>query len=72
MQTPPVTMAMAGSKSEDILGEKWDRCVADTLIKIGEAEDLVSLFTREVHLVVSRGLGKDMGEYCGMVLFILV
>lgn len=26
---------MASSKAEDVLGEKWDRCVADALIKIG-------------------------------------
>ena len=26
---------MGTTKSEDILGEKWDRCVSDTVIKMG-------------------------------------
>ncbi|XP_047476775.1 uncharacterized protein LOC125030644 isoform X1 [Penaeus chinensis] len=49
-------MAMASSKSEDILGEKWDRCVADTLIKIGGAQSSGLLFTARVNFVVSYDL----------------
>ncbi|KAG7177612.1 MICOS complex subunit Mic10-like [Homarus americanus] len=42
---------MATSKSEDILGQKWDRCVADTLIKIG----------RPWPLIFGLGAGAGMG-----------
>ncbi|ROT71229.1 putative mitochondrial inner membrane organizing system protein 1-like [Penaeus vannamei] len=44
-QTTGGEMAMASSKSEDILGEKWDRCVADTLIKIGGGLTLGVVFS---------------------------
>lgn len=29
-------MAAAKVHSEDVLGEKWDRCVADTILKTSE------------------------------------
>lgn len=36
---------MEDGRSEDIVGQKWDRCVADTIIKTGkEAIKIVNLF----------------------------
>lgn len=36
---------MEDGRSEDIVGQKWDRCVADTIIKTGkEAIQIVNLF----------------------------
>ncbi|XP_042892053.1 MICOS complex subunit Mic10-like [Penaeus japonicus] len=60
-------MAMAGSKSEDILGEKWDRCVADTLIKIGGGLTLGVVFSaivfkrRQWPVIFGLGSGFGMG-----------
>ena len=34
-------MAGAAARSEDQLGLKWDKCVADTLIKMGEYQKIL-------------------------------
>ncbi|XP_069175395.1 MICOS complex subunit Mic10-like [Procambarus clarkii] len=58
---------MAASRSEDILGQKWDRCVADTLIKIGGGLTLGVVFSAIVFkrrpwpLVFGLGFGAGMG-----------
>ncbi|XP_042215205.1 MICOS complex subunit Mic10-like [Homarus americanus] len=58
---------MATSKSEDILGQKWDRCVADTLIKIGGGLTLGVVFSaiifkrRPWPLIFGLGAGAGMG-----------
>ena len=47
-------MSDTGSKavpSEDELGEKWDRCIADSILKTGEPEFLSSImFLIDAHL----------------------
>ena len=46
-------MSATGSRatrSEDELGEKWDRCVADSLIKTGESNNDAHLFLIDAHL----------------------
>ncbi|KAK8406468.1 hypothetical protein O3P69_007254 [Scylla paramamosain] len=61
-------MAMAtSSRSEDLLGQKWDRCVADTLIKIGGGLTLGVVFSAIVFkrrpwpLIFGMGAGMGMG-----------
>ncbi|KAK3863155.1 hypothetical protein Pcinc_031032 [Petrolisthes cinctipes] len=56
---------MATPKSEDVLGQKWDRCVADTLIKMGGGLTLGIVFSAIVFKrrpwPVIFGLGAGMG-----------
>ena len=35
----------AAPKSEDILGQRWDKCVADTAIKLGGGLAIGSIFS---------------------------
>ncbi|XP_029829165.2 MICOS complex subunit Mic10 [Ixodes scapularis] len=53
------------TRSEDVLGEKWDKCIADTLIKMGAGLGVgvvfsVVLFKRRAWPVVF-GLGSGFG-----------
>lgn len=63
----PKKSAMAVPKAEDILGQKWDRCVADTLIKIGGGLTLGVVFSAIVFkrrpwpLIFGMGAGTGMG-----------
>lgn len=46
-------MSATGSRptrSEDELGEKWDRCIADSLIKTGKSKNSAGLFLIDAHL----------------------
>ncbi|XP_050710914.1 MICOS complex subunit Mic10-like [Eriocheir sinensis] len=58
---------MATSRSEDFLGQKWDRCVADTLIKTGGGLTLGIVFSailfrrRPWPLIFGMGAGMGMG-----------
>ncbi|XP_011406742.1 PREDICTED: MICOS complex subunit Mic10-like [Amphimedon queenslandica] len=54
---------MADGRSEDVPGEKWDRCVADTLLKsgvglgIGALCSLVLFKRRTWPIVLGTGFG---------------
>ncbi|GAB6031302.1 hypothetical protein CHUAL_009098 [Chamberlinius hualienensis] len=54
-------------RSEDILGVKWDRCVSDTLIKVGAGfavgavASLILFRRRKWPLLVGTGAGLGMG-----------
>uniref|UniRef100_A0A0K8RFJ3 MICOS complex subunit MIC10 n=1 Tax=Ixodes ricinus TaxID=34613 RepID=A0A0K8RFJ3_IXORI len=53
------------TRSEDVLGEKWDKCIADTLIKMGAGLGVgvvfsLVLFKRRAWPVVF-GLGSGFG-----------
>lgn len=48
--------------SEDIPGVKWDRCVADTLIKTGKKRVFIILY-------VLLGVGFGIGALCSLILF---
>ncbi|XP_018009918.1 MICOS complex subunit Mic10 [Hyalella azteca] len=58
---------MAKTKSEDILGEKWDRCVSDTIVKMGGGLGVGVLFSvlffkrRSWPIVFGLGSGFGMG-----------
>merc|ERR1712215_488234 len=59
------TTTMAAAKAEDILGEKWDRCLADTLVKMGGGIALGAVFSAIVFKrrtwTVVFGLGSGFG-----------
>ncbi|KAF2368776.1 Protein of unknown function DUF543 [Trinorchestia longiramus] len=58
---------MSKTKSEDVLGEKWDRCVADTLIKMGGGLGVGVVFSvlffkrRRWPIIFGVGSGFGMG-----------
>uniref|UniRef100_A0A023GBW0 MICOS complex subunit MIC10 n=1 Tax=Amblyomma triste TaxID=251400 RepID=A0A023GBW0_AMBTT len=55
------------TRSEDVLGEKWDKCLADTLIKVGTGFGVGALFSlvlfkrRAWPVVFGIGSGFGMG-----------
>ncbi|KAL1428485.1 hypothetical protein MTO96_002859 [Rhipicephalus appendiculatus] len=55
------------TRSEDVLGEKWDKCVADTLIKVGTGFGVGALFSlllfkrRAWPVIFGIGSGFGMG-----------
>ncbi|XP_043246112.1 MICOS complex subunit Mic10-like [Amphibalanus amphitrite] len=60
-------MAGADVRSEDLLGEKWDKCVADTIVKIGGGLAVGAVFSlmffkrRAWPLTFGLGAGVGMG-----------
>ncbi|XP_064460082.1 MICOS complex subunit Mic10-like [Ornithodoros turicata] len=58
---------MATARSEDVLGEKWDKCVADTLIKMGAGLGVGAVFSllvfkrRAWPVIFGLGSGFGMG-----------
>ncbi|XP_076056996.1 MICOS complex subunit Mic10-like [Oratosquilla oratoria] len=58
---------MASTKAEDILGQKWDRCLADTIIKMGGGLTLGIVFSAIVFkrrpwpVIFGLGAGVGMG-----------
>ena len=54
-------------KSEDILGQRWDKCLADTAIKLGGGLAIGSIFSlmlfkrRTWPIVFALGSGFGMG-----------
>ena len=39
---------MSKTKSEDVLGEKWDRCLADTSLKIAGGKMKLAIFNKNI------------------------
>ena len=57
----------AAPKSEDVLGQRWDKCLADTAIKLGGGLAIGSIFSlmlfkrRTWPIVFGLGSGLGMG-----------
>lgn len=52
-------MAENGVRSEDVLGQKWDRCVSDTAIKFG----IIWFYTlqlNQINTIVVTGILSEL------------
>ncbi|XP_071500097.1 MICOS complex subunit Mic10-like [Diadema antillarum] len=60
-------MADSPTRSEDVLGQKWDRCISDTLIKVAGGLGLGVVFSvfifkrRPWPIAFGSGIGLGMG-----------